>query len=204
MRSPSEPRFASLAFRPSSARPYSHLFFFFNDTATTEIYTLSLHDALPILIPGRALGGGAHLFHRRAGQRREDVAGACRASCVRRQLFAMGIEHPGAADRRKNERQVECGAHHGGADIARRCWHRASGPERQILECPRVSAECHLIVGTAVDVVEHDGGESSFCETTEVRDVQNAWCLDRTGHEVQILLVTCPVPRHQRWRRRWR
>src|SRR5260370_28563636 len=26
----------------------AHLFFFFNDTATTEIYTLSLHDALPI------------------------------------------------------------------------------------------------------------------------------------------------------------
>src|SRR5438132_13015254 len=25
------------------------VFFFFNDTATTEIYTLSLHDALPIL-----------------------------------------------------------------------------------------------------------------------------------------------------------
>ena len=25
------------------------IFFFFNDTATTEIYTLSLHDALPIL-----------------------------------------------------------------------------------------------------------------------------------------------------------
>src|SRR2546427_5859378 len=36
------------------------LFFFFNDTATTEIYTLSLHDALPISCtaqrqrPGRA------------------------------------------------------------------------------------------------------------------------------------------------------
>src|SRR2546428_11619878 len=30
-------------------------FFFFNDTATTEIYTLSLHDALPILwLPGRS------------------------------------------------------------------------------------------------------------------------------------------------------
>src|ERR1017187_10847329 len=27
------------------------LFFFFNDTATTEIYTLSLHDALPIWEP---------------------------------------------------------------------------------------------------------------------------------------------------------
>src|SRR5258708_14221410 len=29
------------------------LFFFFNDTATTEIYTLSLHDALPIYISGK-------------------------------------------------------------------------------------------------------------------------------------------------------
>src|SRR5256885_12406398 len=28
-------------------------FFFFNDTATTEIYTLSLHDALPILLAQR-------------------------------------------------------------------------------------------------------------------------------------------------------
>src|SRR5438034_7803112 len=39
-------------------------FFFFNDTATTEIYTLSLHDALPILAaslceaPRRPQGGG--------------------------------------------------------------------------------------------------------------------------------------------------
>src|SRR2546427_5463522 len=30
----------------------SFFFFFFNDTATTEIYTLSLHDALPISISG--------------------------------------------------------------------------------------------------------------------------------------------------------
>src|SRR2546422_8262890 len=30
------------------ASPYITFFFFFNDTATTEIYTLSLHDALPI------------------------------------------------------------------------------------------------------------------------------------------------------------
>src|SRR2546422_4866039 len=30
------------------ARSQSFSFFFFNDTATTEIYTLSLHDALPI------------------------------------------------------------------------------------------------------------------------------------------------------------
>src|SRR3712207_7991492 len=30
---------------------FSFIFFFFNDTATTEIYTLSLHDALPICPP---------------------------------------------------------------------------------------------------------------------------------------------------------
>src|SRR3712207_9381968 len=30
-----------------------NLFFFFNDTATTEIYTLSLHDALPIWLRHR-------------------------------------------------------------------------------------------------------------------------------------------------------
>src|SRR2546429_3354374 len=33
-------------------------FFFFNDTATTEIYTLSLHDALPISRQGGAAGDG--------------------------------------------------------------------------------------------------------------------------------------------------
>src|SRR4026208_2646083 len=32
----------------SPVTPSCCLFFFFNDTATTEIYTLSLHDALPI------------------------------------------------------------------------------------------------------------------------------------------------------------
>src|SRR2546422_6491382 len=32
----------------TSLTPPTYIFFFFNDTATTEIYTLSLHDALPI------------------------------------------------------------------------------------------------------------------------------------------------------------
>src|SRR3712207_6880089 len=34
-------------------------FFFFNDTATTEIYTLSLHDALPIFGAGAGPGDDA-------------------------------------------------------------------------------------------------------------------------------------------------
>src|SRR5690349_23000795 len=36
-------------------RHYLYSYFFFNDTATTEIYTLSLHDALPICSCSRRL-----------------------------------------------------------------------------------------------------------------------------------------------------
>src|SRR5690349_25164486 len=43
------------------------LLFFFNDTATTEIYTLSLHDALPILrAMARTTGGQATLVELKA------------------------------------------------------------------------------------------------------------------------------------------
>src|SRR5438874_9225297 len=55
--------------------------FFFNDTATTKIYTLSLHDALPISIPvrghgdrpvGRACGSRGGGAHRARGRRDPD------------------------------------------------------------------------------------------------------------------------------------
>src|SRR6266702_8230617 len=50
------------------------LFFFFNDTATNEIYTLSLHDALPISHQRRdADTGPAHPYQRpRLGERSEE------------------------------------------------------------------------------------------------------------------------------------
>src|SRR2546430_3711967 len=38
-----------LRFQQNLLHDHFFFFFFFNDTATTEIYTLSLHDALPIL-----------------------------------------------------------------------------------------------------------------------------------------------------------
>src|SRR2546427_6039414 len=54
-------------------------FFFFNDTATTEIYTLSLHDALPISDgrPGGIdpAGGGDDLPGPVVHVHREDAAG---------------------------------------------------------------------------------------------------------------------------------
>src|SRR5688572_32582403 len=45
------------------------IFFFFNDTATTEIYTLSLHDALPISIHAAE---ARHADRRRVVVRREN------------------------------------------------------------------------------------------------------------------------------------
>src|SRR5215467_15405916 len=42
---------------------YYFFFFFFNDTATTEIYTLSLHDALPIRGPDGTRTVSARRFH---------------------------------------------------------------------------------------------------------------------------------------------
>src|SRR5688572_31556399 len=54
-------------------------FFFFNDTATTEIYTLSLHDALPILTStGKRRRGG---MRRRSSVRRCSItASSARAT----------------------------------------------------------------------------------------------------------------------------
>src|SRR5260221_11113349 len=55
-----------LGFLPKSADvitilvPSFFFFFFFNDTATTEIYTLSLHDALPICSRRTAQPAGTH------------------------------------------------------------------------------------------------------------------------------------------------
>src|SRR6266487_7038792 len=62
--------FSSLCF-------FFFFFFFFNDTATTEIYTLSLHDALPISsasparrgCPGRRGGDGLPRVHQATPER---------------------------------------------------------------------------------------------------------------------------------------
>src|SRR5688572_33103018 len=55
---------------------FLYLFFFFNDTATTEIYTLSLHDALPICRRGRHTVAAARP---RAPRPRPPASRACRS-----------------------------------------------------------------------------------------------------------------------------
>src|SRR3712207_9491510 len=71
-------------------------FFFFNDTATTEIYTLSLHDALPIFLrwrqpgydPAVHLGGVLYLFLR--GMAGPDTPVVDQMRCG---VFARSEEH---------------------------------------------------------------------------------------------------------------
>src|SRR5256885_8108894 len=69
---------------------FSSSFFFFNDTATTEIYTLSLHDALPIwfaraIVQNRLLRMAARegrIFERHnSGDRSEEHTSELQSPC---------------------------------------------------------------------------------------------------------------------------
>src|SRR3712207_8701190 len=71
-------------------------YFFFNDTATTEIYTLSLHDALPI--SGGGAGGGGGTGARCARARPRADAGRPHRPGGRRLAAGRG-DRPGAAGR---------------------------------------------------------------------------------------------------------
>src|SRR6266850_7428688 len=58
-------------------------FFFFNDTATTEIYTLSLHDALPIQPGGRDGSRRCHpdYCRRRSEEHTSELQSPCNLVC---------------------------------------------------------------------------------------------------------------------------
>src|SRR3954462_10467644 len=60
----------------SSHTIISYAVFFFNDTATTEIYTLSLHEALPISLPVRGPAIPIDRGHRRRRPERHALAPA--------------------------------------------------------------------------------------------------------------------------------
>src|SRR2546425_11814983 len=85
--------------------PPNSYFFFFNDTATTEIYTLSLHDALPISHEYRARSpspGAANLIVRSGGvpQSRFHCRGAI-AKRGRRSVSGQGLRSRSSRSRRK-------------------------------------------------------------------------------------------------------
>src|SRR5256885_7001055 len=71
-----------------SPRPHRRVFFFFNDTATTEIYTLSLHDALPICLVRRqsilyrdGKNQGLILFDERSEEHTSELQSPCNLVC---------------------------------------------------------------------------------------------------------------------------
>src|SRR2546426_3788498 len=70
--------------------PTTSLFFFFNDTATTEIYTLSLHDALPISTSTRSRRSGC--VSTSCSTNRRSRAGAC-ASARDRKSTRLNSSH---------------------------------------------------------------------------------------------------------------
>src|SRR3989442_14806778 len=103
--------------------PYlrSFFFFFFNDTAPTEIYTLSLHDALPIY----------QLLGRGVGARRIDEPGriavrACVHRLVEPPLHRLQIIRRDRAVLRADGRETERAVTHEVGDVDR----RSHGAER--------------------------------------------------------------------------
>src|SRR2546426_3479505 len=77
-------------------------FFFFNDTATTEIYTLSLHDALPICHDRRPPSRRAPPVDEQGAALRQHAAGD-----DLRQVQAPGVEHDRAGHRVKDQQRSE-------------------------------------------------------------------------------------------------
>src|SRR2546425_12204903 len=78
-------------------------FFFFNDTATTEIYTLSLHDALPIWVRRRPRARQQHGVplagaHRGPDPAREPPDAVRRGFRIRRRLRDVDPPAARAAD----------------------------------------------------------------------------------------------------------
>src|SRR3712207_7549857 len=89
--------------------------FFFNDTATTEIYTLSLHDALPI-----SAGAGPHPARRGGGAAVRPVL----LPVPRRLPPAQAVHRPGRPGRQP-----------GGRPRARSEEHTSELQSRQYLVC---------------------------------------------------------------------
>src|SRR2546430_14966834 len=67
-------------------------FFFFNDTATTEIYTLSLHDALPISCSDCVLRIGTAGFDASGAKRRSGRGGVGKGRGVNPMRFSRRSE----------------------------------------------------------------------------------------------------------------
>src|SRR5436309_11518528 len=73
-------------------------YFFFNATATTEIYTLSLHDALPIFVPGPGLDVTLHAGDAGSGDQERPLV---------RRVFSLGLLRRDRKSTRLNSSHVK-------------------------------------------------------------------------------------------------
>src|SRR2546430_16206114 len=94
------------------------LFFFFNDTATTEIYTLSLHDALPISFVQHA---GEHVDALERATTASDAGAIARAA----HAFKSAAGSIGAQGLAAALQVLEQSAHAGALERTREEWERA-------------------------------------------------------------------------------
>src|SRR2546430_11775624 len=101
--------------------PVSFCFFFFNDTATTEIYPLSLHDALPILLDELLGDEEAHVSFPSSSARRA-------APRSRRSRWAARPRAPPARPDRKSTR---LNSSHSQISYAVSCLKKKKTPQHQ-------------------------------------------------------------------------
>src|SRR2546430_5488798 len=130
----------------STKNTSSYTFFFFNDTATTEIYTLSLHDALPISVPALLdpLVPDEQREHRRGrGHRDERPGGPAELAALHE-----GVEQQQQRDRDQADAdRVQLGraGRPGFADEHGRGRHR-DDPDRHVDQEDRPPAEAEQVV----------------------------------------------------------
>src|SRR5256885_894366 len=165
------------------------LFFFFNDTATTEIYTLSLHDALPILLPDLGVDGYLQ------GHEEESLMQSAREHPEHR-AFPVSTEHlaPCRAQPGEHLRQPQAammsiarepGTPDGGGDVIQSCPQsrvpeRVADVELRFVRCarqmaielcpawnPRIAVDAKLLEGNEV------GPEVAFFESADLRSEEH-------------------------------
>src|SRR5258708_24724516 len=167
------------------------MFFFFNDTATTEIYTLSLHDALPISHPGES-PEHCQYMRQELARLHESVAQGGLYEAVIRALFHV-LRARGEADERHFRRAWRLLQDHVGGvppDMAqfRRIVRRQAllmqrEPDAAMAAIPRLlaaSPAADIRWGmTTVDELANQGGNLS--------DAEHQRLLQAMGHFVQAL-----------------
>src|SRR2546422_4723335 len=104
-------------------------FFFFNDTATTEIYTLSLHDALPISRGGDVRGS------------LDAAVRAPRAARERAPHYAGIRQHPAAGRAHRDRKSTRLNSSHGYISYAVFCLKKKKKKQERSAETLRTTRQ---------------------------------------------------------------